>query len=311
MKVLPSGRVMIVGTGMVGSSTAYALLNQQIAREIMLFDIEKELNRSQKLDLQDASAFTVTTKIRLADYSDLEDGDIMVVTSGSPQKDGMTRLDLLNANAEIIKEIAKIIRESGKTVFVIMITNPVDILTYIMQLESGLPERMVMGTGTYLDTGRLRVILAEMLKVNSKDISAYIFGEHGDSSFPVLGDAEVAGVNLSNFIEINDAVYEQLTTQVRERAYEIIKGKKSTHFGIGATVASMCRMIIRDENHIIPMTALLTGQYSYSDVCTGVLARLGSTGYEVAPEIELTEKEKQLFNNSVEILKSKYLEYSK
>lgn len=310
MTVNPSGRVMVVGTGMVGAASAYALVNQGIAREILLFDIAEGLAKSQTLDLQDASAFTHTTKIRRASYNDLIDGDILVVTSGSPQKDGLRRLDLLKLNADIIKEIAHVIRESGKKVFVIMVTNPVDILTYIMGKESGLPLNMVMGTGTYLDTGRLQVILSEKLNVNPQDISAYVFGEHGDSSFPVLGDAEVAGVNLSNFMEINEEVYEQLANQVRSRAYEIIEGKGSTHFGIGASVAAMCKMIIRDENHIIPMTALLTGQYGFSDVCTGVLARLGSGGYEVAPEIELTEREKELFHNSVEILKNKYLEYS-
>lgn len=304
----PSGRVVIVGAGMVGSAAAYATVNQNIAREVLLIDIAAELVASQVLDLEDANVFTHTTKVRVADYSELVDGDIVVITSGSPQKDGMRRLDLLNINAGIIRSIIQSIRNTGKKVFIIMVTNPVDILTYIASTESGLPQNMVMGSGTYLDTARLQAILGEKLKVNPRDVSAFVFGEHGDSSFPVLGKAVVAGVELSKLLTIDESIYEQLATEVRERAYEIIKGKKSTHFGIGGAVASMARMIIRDENTVIPLSALLTGQYGFGDVCAGVTARLGASGYEVFSEIELTDKEKELFQNSVTILKNKFSE---
>ncbi len=308
--VQPSGRVVIIGAGMVGSSAAYSIINQNIAREVLLIDIAAELLASQVLDLQDSSVFTHTTKVKVADYSDLVDGDIVVITSGSAQREGMRRLDLLNINAGIIRSITETIKNTGKKVFIIMVTNPVDILTYIVTKESGLPQSMVMGTGTYLDTGRLQLVLAEKLQVNPTNISAFVFGEHGDSSFPVLGGATLAGVKLENALTLDDILYEELAKQVRDRAYEIIKGKKSTHFGIGAAVASMARMIIRDENRIIPLSALLDGHYGHSDVCAGVTARLGASGYEISTEIELTEKEKELFQNSVTILKDKYSEMS-
>lgn len=307
----PSGRVVIVGAGMVGSSAAYAIVNQNIAREVLLIDIAEELVASQVLDLEDASVFTYTTKVKVADYSDLVDGDIVVITSGSAQRDGMRRLDLLNINAAVIRSITENIRKTSKQVYILMVTNPVDILTYIVTKESGLPQNMIFGSGTYLDTARLQLILAKKLNVNPNNISAFVFGEHGDSSFPILGAAAISGVKLDRLLTLDDTLYEELATEVRQRAYEIIKGKKSTHFGIGAVVASMCRMIIRNENRIIPLTGLLEGHYGHTDVCCGVTAKLGAGGYEIYSEIPFNDKERELMDISVKILKDKYSEISR
>lgn len=300
--VNPSGRVVVIGAGMVGSSVAYAVLNQQIAREIMLIDIMEDVAKAHVLDLQDASNFTAGTKVKFGNYSDLIDGDIVVITGGAAQKEGQTRLDLLNINAGIIRSMLGEIKKTGKQVYILMVTNPVDVLTYIAATESGLPEGMVFGSGTYLDTGRLRVGLSKKINVNPRNIHAYIVGEHGDSSLPVLSSTVVAGIELGQLMPVSEQVYSELMTQVRETAYEIIKGKKATYFGIGDAVTNICRFIIRDEHKIVPVSVVLKGQYGYSDVAVSVPAKVSAKGVELIGEIKFSDHEKALFDKSVAVL---------
>lgn len=299
----PSGRVVVVGTGNVGASIAYAILNQETAKEILLVDIAEDLAKAQALDMQDAQQFTHGTKVRFANYSDIENGDIIVITCGIAQKEGQTRQDLLKVNASIIRSVIKSIKETNKEVFIVMVTNPVDVLTYIAATESGLPEGHVFGSGTYLDSGRLRQAIAEKIDVNHNDINALILGEHGDTSFPFLSSAKVNGFNLDTFIKINDSLYGELMTSVREKAYKIIEGKKSTYYGIGNAVAEIVRVMIRNEKRILPLSVLVKGQYGAEDVSIGIPAKLGSNGYEITGEVELTKHEKDLFDKSVDYLK--------
>lgn len=299
----PSARVVIVGAGMVGSSSAYCLLMQEVTKEILIIDIDEDMARAQVLDMHDAANFTNGAEIKYATYNDLADGDIVVITAGAAQKEGQSRLDLLNTNVKIIKDIVGKIKDTEKKVYILMITNPVDVLTYIAAKESGLPKGMVFGSGTFLDTARLRGMLHEDLGVNPINVHAYILGEHGDSSFPVLSSANIGGVSLSNIVNVDEAYRKETSTRVRETAYKIIESKKATYYGIGAAVSKICRAIIRDENRIIPLSVVLEGEYELSDLAIGVPAKLGSKGVDVYKEISLDDNEKELLKKSADIIK--------
>lgn len=301
--ISPSGRVMIIGSGNVGTSIAYSLLNQEISKHVMIYDIAEEVAKAHVYDLQDAANFTRGVKVTFNKYSDLQDGDIVIITCGAAQKVGQSRLDLLQINAGIIRDVIKSIKESGKIVYIMMVTNPVDVLTQIAVKESGLPEGFVFGSGTYLDSGRLRSAIADQLGVNPLNIHAYILGEHGDSSFPVLSSANVGGIDLEQFEEINEAYYNKIADSVRQKAYEIIKGKKATYFGIGSAVSKLVKCIIRDENRIFALSVPLTGQYNISGISMGLPVKLSSKGFEFIGEIRLSEKEKEMMTKSAEVLK--------
>lgn len=303
MNVQSTGRVVVIGAGMVGSSIAYSILNQQIARELVIVDIAEELAKAHVLDMQDASQFTAGTRVKYGTYADLEDGDIVVITCGAAQKEGQTRQDLLKINANIIRSVIKSIKETGKKVFIVMVTNPVDIMTYIAVKESGLPEHMVFGSGTYLDTGRLRMAIAEKLGVNHNNIHAYILGEHGDTSFPLLSNANVSGMDLAGLMDVDDSLYAELMDKVRAKAYEIIQGKKATYFGIGNAVSVIVRAIIRDEHRVMPLSVMLEGQYNQKDICIGLPAKVSGKGYEIIGEVKFNDKEKELFGKSVDYLR--------
>lgn len=303
-KVSPSGRVVVVGTGMVGSSAAYAMVLQEVAKEVLLIDIAEDLAKANVLDMHDAANFTNGVEVKYATYSDLMDGDIIVVTAGAAQKDGQTRLDLLNINVKIIRDIVSKIKEVNKSVFILMVTNPVDVLTYIAATESGLPQGMVFGSGTFLDTARLRGLIHEDLNINPINVHAYILGEHGDSSFPALSSATIGGVPLSDIVNTDQTYRDDVAKRVREMAYKIIEGKKATYYGIGAAVSRICRAIIRDENRVMPLSVVLSGEYGLSGIAIGVPAKLGSNGVEVYKEVRLDDQEKALLRTSAEVVKN-------
>ncbi len=303
MKIIPTGRVVLVGAGMVGSSVAYSILNQQIAKELVIIDIAEELAKAHVLDMQDAAQFTAGTDIQNGNYNSLEDGDVVVITCGAAQKDGQTRQDLLKINAGIIRSVIKSIRESQKQVFIVMVTNPVDIMTYIAVTESGLPENMVFGSGTFLDTGRLRLAIAEKVDVNTNSIHAYILGEHGDTSFPLLSNATVSGIDLAELLKVDDSLYEDLLTKVIAKAYQIIQGKKASYFGIGNATAVIVKAILRNEKRVLPMSVMLKGEYGFQDVCIGIPVKLSASGYEIIAEVKFNEKERELFEKSVKYIK--------
>lgn len=303
-KVSPSGRVVVVGTGMVGSSAAYAMVLQEVAKEVLLIDIAEDLAKANVLDMHDAANFTNGVEVKYATYSDLMDGDIIVVTAGAAQKDGQTRLDLLNINVKIIRDIVSKIKEVNKSVFILMVTNPVDVLTYIAATESGLPQGMVFGSGTFLDTARLRGLIHEDLNINPINVHAYILGEHGDSSFPALSSATIGGVLLSDIVNTDQTYRDDVAKRVREMAYKIIEGKKATYYGIGAAVSRICRAIIRDENRVMPLSVVLSGEYGLSGIAIGVPAKLGSNGVEVYKEVRLDDQEKALLRTSAEVVKN-------
>lgn len=304
----PSNRVVIVGAGNVGSSIAYSILNQELAKEIIMIDIATELVNAQVLDMQDAADFTHGIKVSVGDYSDIQQGDVIIITCGAAQKEGQTRLDLLNINVKIIKDVIQKIKSTGKQVYIVMVTNPVDILTHVAVKEAGLPKGMVFGSGTFLDSARLRVAIGDQLNVSPSSVHAYILGEHGDTSFPVLSSSTVGGMPLRNFISINDEYYNQIAEIVRDKAYDIIKGKQATYYGIGSAVARIVKSILNDENRIVPLSIELEGEYGYSNISIGVPAVLGANGAKSIGEIELDSNESLMFHNSVEIIKKNIAE---
>lgn len=303
MSLIPSGRIVIIGVGMVGASIAYSIINRKIAKKILIIDIAEELAKANVLDLEDAAAFLPPTQVQLASYQDIEDGDLIIVTSGAAQKEGQTRLDLLQINAKITRSVVGSIKNTGKNVYLMMVANPVDVLTYIAVRESGLPEGQVFGSGTYLDSGRLGVAIARKLGVAVESIRALILGEHGDSSLPWLSAAKVDEQSLSARLAVTEELRLELMGSVRSKAYEIIKGKKATYYGIGVAAAQIANAIINDTSETFPLSVMLKGQLGVSDIAIGYPASLSAAGYVLSGEPELDDYERELFQNSVKVLK--------
>lgn len=300
----PSGKVVVIGAGNVGTSIAYALLNQSVTNRIQILDIAQDLESAQVLDLKHAASFTNFCSVSEGDYSKLEDGDIVVITAGAAQKDDQTRLDLLNINIKILQSILDEIKNTQKQVYVILVTNPVDVLTHFATQElDHLPKGLVFGSGTHLDSGRLRTVIGEEIGTNPRNVHSYILGEHGDSSFPFLSRSTVGGVLLNEVIELNHEKREELMQKVRQAAYEVIKGKGATYLGIGAAIADICRSILRGEGRIFPLSVELENYLGFTDVSISIPVRLDQDGYHIDREVRFDEPEMQLFSNSVNILK--------
>lgn len=287
----PSNRVVVVGAGMVGSTSAYALLLEEVAREILLIDIAEDLAKAHVLDLQDAASFSRGVDVNFATYENLEDGDIVVITAGAAQKDGQTRMDLIGINKNIMSNIFESINAQNKQLYIMMVTNPVDVLTYQAIKELKQPAHRIFGSGTTLDTARLRTGLAHLTKMNPHNIHANILGEHGDTSFPASSNATAGGMKLQNVPGLEQEKISDLKQLVRDRAYRIIEGKKSTYFGIGASVANICKSILRNENKFFPLSVLMQGYYGLEDVCLSVPVQVGDQGYNFVGEIHLSETE--------------------
>ena len=299
-------KVVIIGTGFVGMSTAYALLNQGGINELVLIDVNKEKAIGEAMDLSDGVPCSPARMvIKAGGYEECKDANIVVITAGASQLPGQTRLDLLQTNAKIIKEVTQDTVNAGFNGIFIIASNPVDILTYIVQKTSQFPTNRVIGSGTVLDTARLRFLLGRHLNVSSKNIHAYIMGEHGDSSFVPWSKSYVGCKPLIDILkqrgELSD-ILEKMHEQVRDEAYEIIARKKSTYYGIGIGLTKIIKAILNDEHEILTISTFLNGEYGKNDISIGVPAIVNNKGVQEILEIELTEEEKQKFDNSYEIL---------
>ncbi len=290
---------MIIGTGNVGASIAFALLNQRTAvSELILTDIDTADAEGEVLDLCDALAVAPSwLKIRSGSYQDAKDCDICVLTAGANQKPGETRTDLLQKNAKITKSIVQEVMKSGFSGIFIVVSNPVDALSYLAWQTSGLPAEKVIGTGTVLDSARLRLQLAETLEVHPKSVHAYQIGEHGDSEFTLWSTANIGGEKLERLLTKNER--DQLEKFVRGEAYEIIEKKGATHFGIGACAVQIINCILNDERRVLPVSTL----DDYNDVYFGFPAVIGRTGVLRRLNLPLTEQEGIKLQNSINTLK--------
>ena len=302
-------KVVLIGTGMVGMSYAYSLLNQGACEELVLIDIDKERTYGEALDLNHGLSYAPRKmKIYAGNYSDCKDASIVCITAGAIQLPGETRLDLLHKNANIMKNICEEIKKSGFNGVILIASNPVDIMTYVAWKTTGLPKNKVIGSGTTLDTSRLRHVLAEKLDVNEKNIHAYVMGEHGDSQF-VAWSYALIGVEpiyqiasrKDSLISLNDL--NNIEDIVKNSAYEIIKRKKSTYYAIGMALTRTTKAILENDNSILTVSSYLNGEYNNEGVFIAVPSIVNRDGVQKIVNLALDKDEQCKFDNSVNIMK--------
>lgn len=302
-------KVILVGTGFVGMSMAYALLNQGNAsgvNELVLIDVLKDKAEGEAMDLCHGLPCSPShMKIKSGEYSECKDADIVVITAGLSQKPGQTRLELSNANAKIMKNITEQVIASGFKGIFLVASNPVDLMTKVVQEVSQFPTRKVIGSGTALDTCRLRYLVGDYLNVSNKNVHAYIMGEHGDSSFVPWDHAYVGCKKIKDIVK--DAkkdlsVLDKIYVEVRDAAYEIIEKKKATYYGIGLGLAKIVKTILNNTNEILTVSAYLNGEYGHKDIYIGVPAIINSNGARELLELELNPEDQKKLDESCKIL---------
>ena len=292
-------KISIIGAGNVGSSIAYALILKNIPATIKLIDIDEKRCRGEILDLSDALAFCGSSNISSGTPKDAQESDIIIIAAGRNQKPGEDRIQLYNNNKKVITKIMETIRPVKNDGIIIMVTNPLDLLTFEVQKLSNLPHSHIFGTGTFLDTQRLRNILSQKLHIAEQSIHAYILGEHGDTQFPAWSCAYVAGIPIDSFPELDQETLKKIALEAKTRASEIISCKGATYWGIATTVATICRTIIFDQKRVTPLSVYL----DTFDVCLSMPVVLGKNGIEKILEIPLSKLEKQQLALSAEFLK--------
>ena len=303
-------KVVLIGTGMVGMSFAYSLVNQGgICNELVLIDIDKKRANGEAMDLNHGLAFAKSNmKICAGEYKDCKDADIVVISAGVAQKEGETRLDLLQRNVEVFRSIIGPVIKSGFDGIFLVATNPVDIMTRVTFELSRFGASRVIGTGTSLDTARLRYLLGDYFTVDPKNIHGYVIGEHGDSEIAAWSSANVSGVPLNSFCEMrghynHEGNTESIEEQVKNSAYEIIAKKDATYYGIAMVVKRICQAIVRDEKSIFPISLRMHGEYALEDVVLSMPAIVGARGIETTIPISLDEKEVSRLHESAEMLR--------
>lgn len=297
----------IIGTGQVGMAAANALFQQRIANELILVDLDRNRAEGEAMDLMHAQGYVGRRRVRAGDYLDLAGAQIVIVTAGVGQRPGEDRLSLLNRNAAVFRGIAEQLDRHAPEAILLIASNPVDVLTYVMQKLSTRPDERVIGTGTMLDTTRLRTLLAEHYQVDPRSVHALILGEHGDSEIAVWSQANVGGTPvLHNTIlgKPYDPVFlEGILTQVRRAAYEIISRKGYTNWAIGLVLAHLVRTIQEDQDSVLPISVRLHGEYGIDDVCLSIPVTVGIHGAGGRVPIPLEESEQQALVSSAETLK--------
>lgn len=301
-------KVVLVGTGFVGMSMAYSLLNQGGINELVLIDVLKEKAIGEAMDLSHGIPCAPSRiDIKAGDYDECEDADIVVITAGLAQKPGQTRLDLAKTNAKIMKDITQSVVVSGFNGIFVIASNPVDLMTYVVQKVSGFPTNKVIGSGTVLDTARLRYLLGEHLEVCSKNVHAYIMGEHGDSSFVPWSHSYVGCKNLKHILEQRNEnlnVLDKIYNGVQQAAYEIINRKKATYYGIGLGLTKIIKAILNNENEILTVSTFLNGEYEQKGLYIGVPAIVNHQGVKEILELNLETDEKEKLDNSCNVLRN-------
>ena len=295
-------KITVIGAGSVGSTVAYTLLLKNLASEIILIDVNETREEGEVMDMHDALPFVETGDIKRGDFKDASDADIIVITAGLPQKSGETRLDLVKKNKEIVQSIFNQITPIKESAIIIMVTNPVDVMTFLAQEISGLPKNQVFGTGTDLDTARLKSALSETLGVNATDVEGFVLGEHGDSGFVAWSTVKVGGSDIKNLIT-DPAVFEKIESDVKQEAYSIISKKGATFYGIASVVAAVVQTILLDENKIMAVSTHVDNWNGVSGVCLGVPAVINRSGVKELWNVELEPSEIEKLQKSAEILK--------
>ena len=297
----------IVGTGHVGVAAAYAVFLRGLCSEIILIDKNHERAEGEAMDLMHGQAFGEPVTARAGAYEDLDRAQLVVISAGVAQKEGETRLDLLNRNADVFREIIGQLDRHAPQAVLVIATNPVDVLTYVSQKLSRRPGSRVIGTGTMLDTARFRALLGRHYKVDPRSVHAYIVGEHGDSEVPLWSSARIGGVSLvdhtiSGHAFDKDAM-EALFERVRNAAYDIISRKGYTNTAIGSAIARLVEAVLADQGSVLPVGRLLEGHYAIDDVCLSIPTIVGSSGVREALLPQLSEDERAGLQHSADVLK--------
>lgn len=300
-------RVALIGSGLVGASYAFALLNQGITSELVIIDKDARKAEGDAMDLSHGLPFAPFMKIWAGDYADCKEADLVVITAGANQAPGETRLDLIGKNSRIFKSIIDEVMKSGFQGIFLVATNPVDVLTYATWKYSGMPSHKVIGSGTILDTARLRFLLGEEFQIDPRNVHAYIMGEHGDTELPIWSNTNIGGKMLRDYqretgqpsVEKLDSIFQN----VRDAAYQIIERKGATYYGIAMGLARLTKAVLGNENSIVSVSTLLSGQYGLDDIYIGVPAIVNRSGIRDVVELPLSDDEHQKLHHSAKILK--------
>ena len=297
----------IIGCGFVGATTAYSLTQSALFSEIVLIDINHKKVEGEAADLNHGLPFLSPMEIYAGDYCDISDAAIVIITAGANQNDGETRLDLVKRNAEVFESIIQKVIKYNRECILLVVTNPVDILTYVSAKISGFPESRVIGSGTVLDTARLKYLLGRQLDVDYRNIHAFIIGEHGDSELPVWSGANVSGIDLKHFCQayhpLTKEHLEQLFQSVKTSAYRIISAKGATYYAIAESVRKIVSSIVKDENTILPVSTVVNGHYGIDRIALSLPCIVGREGIRKILEIPLDEQERARLNESAKKLK--------
>lgn len=304
-------KAVMIGCGYVGSATVFALMQSGLFSEIALIDANMEKAKGEAMDISHGIPFAKQMTIYAGSYDDVKDAGIVIITAGANQKPGESRLDLVGKNVAIFNMIIPEIVKREFEGILLVVSNPVDILTKVAQQLSGFPEHRVIGSGTVLDTGRLKYKLSEHLGVDTNSIHAFIIGEHGDSEIVAWSSANVSGIPLDNFCEMrghyaHKEAEENIAETVKNSAYEIIQRKSATYFGVAMAVKRICEVIVRDERAILPVSTNMHGEYGINDVVLSMPCILGQQGIETQVPIVLDAEEKQKLVESATVLKEIY-----
>jgi len=301
-------KISIIGAGYVGSTTAYALMMEGLASEIVIVDINKEKAVGEVMDLSHGTQFVKPVDIIAGDYKDTKDSDIVIITAGAGPKPGETRLDLIGKNYKIFKSmIPEIVKYSPNSILLV-VSNPVDVLTYVTYKFSGFPSDRVIGSGTVLDSSRFRYLLSKHFDVDVRNIHSYILGEHGDSEIAAWSLTNIAGIDVDNYCKCickncGGDFKMGILDQVRNAAYEILDRKGYTSYAVALAIRRIVEAILRNENSILTVSSLLKGQYGIEDVYLGVPTIIGDTGVKRSLEVNLNEEEKRSLKQSADVLK--------
>lgn len=302
-------KAAVIGTGFVGSTTAFTLMMSGLFSELVLIDINETKARGEAMDLNHGLPFTKPVRIYQGTYADCHDADVIIITAGANQKEGETRLDLVYKNTQIFKSIvSEIIRyTTPDRSILLVVTNPVDVLTHVTAKISGWPAQKVIGSGTVLDTARFRYLIGEHVGVDTRNIHGYILGEHGDTELAAWSLTTIAGMPMEEYCNTCNTCgrenREEIFGKVKNAAYEIIKAKGATYYAVALAVRRIVEAIMRDEHSILTVSSLMTGQYGLHDVCLSVPTVVDRNGINRVLEVPLTEEEKNMLHHSADTLK--------
>ncbi len=306
-----SRKITIIGAGSVGATIAYTLSQDDIASEIVMIDVKKDKAEGEVMDIIQGTCFRDPISITAGDYEDAKDSDIVIITSGVARKPGQSRLELTQTNVNILKEITPQIAAAAPNAKYIIVSNPVDIMTYVFTKISGIPENHIIGSGTMLDTARLRCGIAEHFNIAQKNVHAYVFGEHGDTSFIPWSKACISAVPMEEYVKtmknsgviVDPVDKDGMLTYVQKSGGKIIANKGATFYAVSAAVCKLCSILLASTDSMATVSTMMHGEYGIDDVCLSTLALVGPNGCQGKVEVNLTDEEEALLKKSADTLK--------